>query len=77
MGNGGSANADRLVSDFFCRACHAPLYFGRIPMMAWLINWIRSFFGLRPQHLKRRNLMGMYFFETNKSGRRKSNRERY
>lgn len=53
------------------------LTFGRIQMMAWFINLIRSFFGLHPQHLRRRNLMGMYFLETNKGGRRKSNRERY
>lgn len=46
------------------------------PNMRWFMNWFRSVFGLRPQTMGRRNLMGMYFHESNKGGRRKMNRDR-
>jgi hypothetical protein len=45
-------------------------------MIRWLINLLKSLFSSRPQKTDRARLLGMYFGESNHSGRRKSNRDR-
>ncbi len=44
--------------------------------MRWLFTWLRSFFGTKERSKDQRRLLGMYFDESNHSGRRKSNRDR-
>ncbi len=44
--------------------------------MRWLLRFFQSWFGSRRDSTSRRDLMNMYFDESNSGGRRKPNRER-
>ena len=45
-------------------------------MFRWLWNLLKSLFSSRPRKTGRAELLGMYFGESNRAGRRKSNRDR-
>jgi hypothetical protein len=45
-------------------------------MMRWVLNFMKNLFASRPAKTSRADLLGMYFGESNRSGRRKSNRDR-
>jgi hypothetical protein len=45
-------------------------------IMRWLLNLFRSLFGARATSVNRPQLLGMYFDESNKPGRKKANRDR-
>ena len=44
--------------------------------MNWLLNFLRSLFAPRRKSVSRPQLLGMYFDESNRGGRRKPNRDR-
>jgi len=44
--------------------------------MSWLISWLKSLLGLKERSKDQRRLLGMYFNESNHTGRRKPNRDR-
>jgi hypothetical protein len=45
-------------------------------MIRWLLILLKSVWSPRPGKTDRAELLGMYFGESNQSGRRKSNRDR-
>jgi hypothetical protein len=44
--------------------------------LRWLLSWFRTVFGGRQKPTDRSHLMSMYFNESNRGGRKKSNRDR-
>jgi len=44
--------------------------------MHWFLKWLRDFFGMKERSKDQRRLLGMYFDESNHTGRRKANRDR-